>query len=549
MKRENLKTAAIFLLIFVTAIFYPLLYLQKYGNATVFSFLANDTFYYLSIARNSIGVDFYSFDGSFPTNGFHPAWQYLLHILLKNGLLGNDEEVLRRVYIVSVVLVGASVSIFWLAVKNTSKFSFLALPMLVPGLSWILLSPLAPDYLSSYSFQNGMESPLALLFFSLALFFAISKTWQNVVWATLFLTVSVLSRLDDVFILGSVLVFFLLNNKNYRERPVTSFLLIVIPVVVFMTYLTYNKITVNAFMPLSGAEKFSWTAITSNLKIFVWSFVPISPVDLPLYHTDRILGFSIYSEIFMRNFQMIYPAAMCGLYLLAQRKGYFKEMPRVFVFVAIGIIIKVAYNFIFVSLWHQGHWYFANSIFFSNFLGMLFFAAAINRIFDKAIKARASYIAVALAVLTTAYLSNAFFNWKSNAYFGSSARGIYENRYEIISMLNKTGITKFIEFDDGIIGWSTGIPATSGLGLALDKQATAARKNGIFLKLMKERGYQYGVAGGDYADFLKSQLSKNNGDLRVDLWGIKKIEFEKYSFEIVKFSNWPKFLVFKIVEK
>ena len=64
----------VFAVAFLATIYPPLLSLHGQGIAGVFSFFPGDAFYYLSIAEHSVGKSFYTFDGSFPTNGFHPLW-------------------------------------------------------------------------------------------------------------------------------------------------------------------------------------------------------------------------------------------------------------------------------------------------------------------------------------------------------------------------------------------------------------------------------------------------------------------------------------------
>ena len=57
----------------------PVLYdLLRHGWERIFTFFAADTFYYLTVARNFARIGLFSFDGEFPTNGFHPLWQVRL---------------------------------------------------------------------------------------------------------------------------------------------------------------------------------------------------------------------------------------------------------------------------------------------------------------------------------------------------------------------------------------------------------------------------------------------------------------------------------------
>jgi hypothetical protein len=48
---------------------------------------------------------------------------------------------------------------------------------------------------------------------------------------------------------------------------------------------------------------------------------------------------------------------------------------------------------------------------------------------------------------------------------------------------------KIIEIDDGIVAYSTGFEAMSGLGFALDKEAMLAKENHRLLDIALERGF------------------------------------------------------------
>src|SRR5437870_13550104 len=57
------------------------------GLHRVFDYLACDSYYYLTVARNVVDKGRLSFDGTLGTNGFHPFWQYLLVVLFAVGRL------------------------------------------------------------------------------------------------------------------------------------------------------------------------------------------------------------------------------------------------------------------------------------------------------------------------------------------------------------------------------------------------------------------------------------------------------------------------------
>src|SRR5688572_16193747 len=117
---------------------YPPLYAYVHaGMRGVFCFVNADAFLYLGIAERSHG-GFFSFDGTTPTNGFHPLWQYLLTMLL-----GRPEETgTARPILITFLLSGV---ILWLGVAATSLAIFrytrsLLLSLLtIPGLYYVAI--------------------------------------------------------------------------------------------------------------------------------------------------------------------------------------------------------------------------------------------------------------------------------------------------------------------------------------------------------------------------------------------------------------------------
>jgi hypothetical protein len=50
-------------------------------------------------------------------------------------------------------------------------------------------------------------------------------------------------------------------------------------------------------------------------------------------------------------------------------------------------------------------------------------------------------------------------------------------------------LPRLLEYDDGIIAYASGLPALSGIGLALDHEASSAFERGVLPQLAWERGY------------------------------------------------------------
>jgi hypothetical protein len=104
-------------------------------------------------------------------NGFHPLWQILLQALFQAFGLGADKpHQLIVAYWLSVSLVAAGGVLIAQAVLRWSG-SVLAAMLTFPGLfgMWMLFCGWPAG--TMWSFMNGMESPLSLFFFGLALFY------------------------------------------------------------------------------------------------------------------------------------------------------------------------------------------------------------------------------------------------------------------------------------------------------------------------------------------------------------------------------------------
>ena len=86
--------AVVFGLALLLGLYPPTLSYAARGVEGAFSFFAADAFYYLAIADHSVGVPGFTYDGSFPTNGFHPLWQYFLWAAFSSfGLAGASQIV------------------------------------------------------------------------------------------------------------------------------------------------------------------------------------------------------------------------------------------------------------------------------------------------------------------------------------------------------------------------------------------------------------------------------------------------------------------------
>ena len=218
----------------VLLVVYPPLYTYWHaGVRGIFSFVSGDSFLYLTIAERSAGR-FFTFDGSTPTNGFHPLWQVVL-----TALLGGQEQTqtgtarpLLITFAVSTGLVAAGTTLTALAIHRYTRSVVMGL-LTIPGAYFLLIGSVFRNN-SIWEQIGGMESGLSVLFGGLTFFIiSVHVTRPNVTWDDLFdrtgfrslflqlglvLPLLFLSRLDDIFLLGTLSLLVLLQPRPLRDR-------------------------------------------------------------------------------------------------------------------------------------------------------------------------------------------------------------------------------------------------------------------------------------------------------------------------------------------
>ena len=148
-KKLNWWRVGVSISVFVSTVLPLLLFLRRFPRFAPFAAFANDAFYYLTVARNSLHTSFYSFDGTYPTNGFHPVWQLLFYTAMRwNVLKPADPMVtLHRLFIQKRAF--ARRRGFHASGLLTHHFhrTWLAFPAVCPGFLWFAVALVAPVYL------------------------------------------------------------------------------------------------------------------------------------------------------------------------------------------------------------------------------------------------------------------------------------------------------------------------------------------------------------------------------------------------------------------
>lgn len=508
-------------LVAVAAVLPAWLTWREQGLVAPFRFFAADAFYYLAVADRSQGRPFYTFDGLFPTNGFHPLWQWLLDGLFT--VLGGDRELeVLLPFVIGAVLVALGAALLATVVARATGQPALALLAAVPGFYFLLLPPIAPSYFAVWSFANGMESGPSILAFAWLAHRLIDPRLQGeapplrcFVALGVAGTAVTLARLDDVFLLGSLLLLAWATSRSPREALSRVLAVGLPPLLGIGAYLAYNLASVGVLLPVSGAAKAEgpW-ALARNGYATLTTLAPF--VDL----FGR--GNATWGPEAWRVLQMLVPAAAAGLHLLARGgwriAGWRNHLREPLVLLALYVLAKAAYNFTLVPLWHQGQWYYPVSLLVFGWIVADGAARLLARAGPDAVAWGRSRVAFALCALLVLVQANAFADQKRSGGLGLTNYDLWRRGPEIDAALEaRCPGCGVVEFDDGILSFVLDRPVMNGLGLMLDPEAAAARRAGRLLALAHARGFtllataHYAMPAAAYADpqALRLALARN----------------------------------------
>ena len=305
-------------------------------------------------------------------------------------------------------------------------------------------------------------------------------------------------------------------------------------------YLLYNRISVGVWMPTSGAVK-AGLSVGLNLGYLALLLLPIG------WHIPS--GMNWFPEIFMRMFQMVVPAILCGIFLF-RRRGCRFDLIRA---LCIGVLLKGFYNFVFVALMNQGSWYYGASIFIANLVIALWLDGALQAIRPLGLKDAGlnPWAAAVAATLLVGVSFNIYVNHltaKGNPQ-GQGALNIFNQREALRAMVRHAGSDRFIEMNDGELAYVTGMPALSGTGLVLDPQASRAMAHGHFFDLALQRHTSLILACGAYRTIMDAEVESNQHGHPYPIFQISAREFGHYNLVSVAFDPVSDVELFRITPK
>ena len=521
----------------------PLYALVRSGAHGVFNFVRADAFLYLAVAKRS-SLTWYTFDGETATNGFHPLWQFMLTALHRT-IGGDTERLLVAGFLLSILVTSVGVALTSVAIFRYTGSAFLSF-LTVPGVYYLTLG-VGYDNWPIWSSVNCLESGVSVLAGGLALFvlsrevhrpgFTLESmydpSFRGVAWRLgLVLPLIMLSRLDDVFVIPSFfLVFLLTPGVPFRDRIRPAFNVVAVSTVVLILYLAYNRAYAGVFLPVSGSVKGGFVLFRS-LYVGLSGAFPFL-IDIKEAATGRpSVPADIHANVF-RFVQIIGPALMSMTYAWSVAVSHKRDARYILpIGFAAGILVKLAYNLSYVHLWHQGSWYFALAMLMMTFFFCVLVGDAYARLDTRGVAKRALYIGYAVVLLLSMgrqILSSAYVDHNGSYDF-------WTDRVAIQGALDRLDPdAKLLELDDGIISFSIESPSIHAFGFAADKDSAMALREGRLLAHAHERGYDIFASNGYVAidpqmdaESIRTRL-RASGAVQDEL----RSELDSFDFELL----------------
>ena len=571
--RERRVAIALFLVVAAFAAYPPVYVVMTRGDRGVASYVGGDALLYLTIARNS-RWGFFTFDGTMPTNGFHPLWQYFLTALIPASTAPGSMHPLWIAFTCSLIAVSIGAGLTAVAIFRYTRSPWLGL-LTVPGVYYFLCGSLFSN-MSIWACVSGMEAGFSTLFGGI-FFYLLARATTNPerdfdrspyqparapspwLWMGLVLPFMVLSRLDDVFVVVGLLAVILILDRHrspLRDRLVAAAQLAGPTCVAVAGYMVFNKVYAGSALPVSGKAK-SGLAVVQNVYVTLAGLFP-PLVDLKnAVATKKSHPQDLFGNAF-RWSELVVPALIAGGYIawflglrardrqpvLSPAGGLIEgatvaEPPSptmryaLPVGIAIGVILKAFYNIVNVNYWHQADWYYAFACLTVSFLFAIPLGPWLERLAKIPVLRRIVPAAYLIYVFMAAGRAIANNEWNA------------ENNQEFDFIADRQQISKklfeghpdvrLLAFDDGLTGYTLGFPTMHGFAFAGDIESLRALREGRLLRLAYARGHKI-LTGPTYlalttplptSDAAREFLRSSFLDDRV------KSELDQFDFRLV----------------
>ncbi len=472
-----------------------------------FGYLAADTFYYLTVARNIVERGSVSSDGEHAINGFHPLWQLVVTIVYGIAKLVRATELVPLLTVlVSLAFVTAAVGLLgasFLRAARRVPAAFVAFPF---GAYALLVLPHwqirhadlvaqgggegpVPLFGTVYSFVNGMESGILLASFGLAVYAFVTRgasreLRDGALCGGAFCLVA-LSRLDHALLAIAPLGLWTVHcvyAPARRRFVLGAVLAFAAPLAL---YAAVNQAYAGSALPSSGVIKSSFpipsaSNVTELIGYLKHPFRPqhvfrvmwTAPVAISIAAVLAFLPFAVRLRVGAAAFSLEFrPSA--------------HSLDRLLVMLGPGVMLLAVYNILFAS--GVGSWYYPVSTAYVS-LTVLSVATRGFSLLPRRVRAVVPVQITAAAFGAIAVLG--FLRFQRQPDFHRSYADFCEKTAPRVRAHFGGKVPKLFEIDDGVVGYCLDAPALSGSRLLLDVEALRASEANMLFQLAVGRGFR-----------------------------------------------------------
>ena len=330
-KLEKIYSFIIIFFFFISYILYSFLEPPIYTLSTT----PGDTFYYLVYGREAADLRFFSWNGLYPSSGFHPLW--LIFVTLSFSI---SQNLVIVIYLLSIFLFIFFIIALWYFYKISQIYN----DRLVQIISTFLFAILATKYFFWY-----MESALSVVLFLGYIYYVIYKfILKNKKSILISFNIGIissliaLSRLDLVLLISPLhgyLIFSSLLQKNLKAASALA----LPPILIVGGYILLIYLITGSPVPLSGIIKSNFPNIFQNLD---WSALLTRQIKYGILAMTITLISAIGSTILTRFIKKELSSFKLKTYL------------NIIYLLLIGIFFHTLYHIAFSSISLVGRWYF-----------------------------------------------------------------------------------------------------------------------------------------------------------------------------------------------
>lgn len=218
-------------------------------------FPSDDSFFYLQVAHNIVAGHGSTFNNITTTNGYHPLWMGICIALA--FIADNDKLILLHLVIIFQAILTLLISYIFYKISN--KLSIRNFCVSIPILAGYFLS------IGNY----GSEAHINGLMHFIAILFIIKNESLNIKTSLLLglvLALIFLARLDNVFFIAMILLYYGFINVNKKANLKYIIVAGFVGIIMVLPYFLFNYINWGHIVPISGAIKSIFPKMTFDLN-------------------------------------------------------------------------------------------------------------------------------------------------------------------------------------------------------------------------------------------------------------------------------------------